>query len=103
MIHIEFPAAGHYVGTVICPTGSASSLVAKSWVSVRATGGGELHVFFQKSADTDGYAPGTGTPWEGPWKSAMRVWAEVPNGTEYMEYDITVNGPGALLVEMQAK
>lgn len=104
MIERVFPAAGRYIGRVICPTGaSVSAVVARSWVSVTADGGGTLAVYFQKSADTDGAPPGVGTgPWTGPWKNGMRVWHEVPNGTEYLWFDISVNGPGALCVEMQA-
>lgn len=103
MIEREFPAAGRYVGTVICPTGSASAIVSRSWVSVRCDGGGTLAIYFQRSADSDDPAPGTGNPWTRPFKHAHRVYAELPSGTEYIQYDITTNGAGALLIEQLAK
>jgi hypothetical protein len=105
MIEREFPAAGRYLGTVICPTGGmpTSAIVKNAWVSVRATGGGVANVWFQRSADSDGPAPGAGPAWTGQtFKSATRVHTNLPAGTEWIEYDVTVNGPGALVLELQA-
>lgn len=109
MLERQFPGPGTYSGTIIVPTGSASSIVAAAWISVRATGGGTVQAWFQRSADQDGPAPGVAAPWQNAdgspitFRSAQRVFAQVPDGTEYVEYSVTTHGPGALLVEMAAK
>lgn len=109
MLERELPAAGTHTGTIIVPTGSASSIVAAAWLSVRAAGGGTIQAWFQHSADQDGPAPGAGAPWQNPdgspiaFRSANRIWTQIPDGTEYIEYIVTTLGAGALLVEMQAK
>lgn len=102
MIHIVFPAAGTYTGRVICPTGTSSAIVSRSWVSVSSDGGGTLAVYFQKASDSDGNPVGTANPWTGPYRNANRVWAEIPSGTDYLWYQITTGGPGALAVEQMA-
>jgi hypothetical protein len=105
----QFPDAGTWTGTIIVPTGSASSIVAAAWLSVRAAGGGTVQAWFQRSADQDGSPPGSGAPWQNDdgspvaFRNANRIFTQIPDGTEYLEYRVTTNGPGALLVEMQAK
>lgn len=98
---------GDNVGTIVCPVGSASGLVNAAWVSVRAAGGVHGNVWFQRSADSDGPAPGAADPPANPFvvnaKSAARPWAALPSGTEYLEYQLHANGPGALLIELQPK
>lgn len=94
---------GSNTGTVIVPTGSASSIVAEAWVSVRTDGGGRVRVWFQRAADSDGPAPGAGTPWDTTYRNAARPWVAVPSGTEYLQYAVDANGPGALTVELKAK
>jgi hypothetical protein len=109
MLERVFPEAGTYAGTIIVPTGSASSIVAAAWLSVRAAGGGTVQAWFQRSADQDGAPPGAGAPWQNAdgspvaFKSANRIYIQVPDGTEYLEYAVTTNGAGAMLVELQAK
>lgn len=101
---IERPlVAGHNVDTVCIPVGSVSGLVAAAWVSVRARGGVAGTVYFQASADTDGAPPGAGAPFPVAARNARRAWAQIPDGTEYIEYDLTAAGPGSLLIEMQPK
>lgn len=95
--------AGSNTGTVIVPTGSASSIVEAAWVSVRTDGGGHVRVWFQKSAAADGSPPGAGQPWDVKYQNAERAWAPIPDGTEYLMYEVDAAGPGALAVELKAK
>lgn len=101
---IERPLVpGANVGTIVCPTGSASGVVARAWLSVRVAGGGRAQAWFQMSADSDGPAPGAGAPVDWTLQSAKRAWVEVPNGTEYIEFNIDAHGFGSLAIEMEAK
>jgi hypothetical protein len=96
-------APGRNVGTIICPTGDASAIVARAWISARVSGGGRVQLFFQRSADADVPPPGAGPPQDWTLKSAARRWTEVPSGTEYIEYDVDAQGPGCLAIELQAR
>lgn len=92
---------GDNIGTIVCPVGTnTSALVKAAWVSVRCAGGVHGTVWFQRSADSDGPAPGAGTPFVVGAKSAARPWAAVPDGTEYLEYSLNASGPGSLLIEL---
>lgn len=90
-------------GRIICPTGSASGIVAQSWISVSCTGGGRVQVWFQKGARSDNPAPGTGAPVDWTIWNAERPWAGVPDGTEFIDYRITADGPGSLLIEQKPR
>lgn len=100
---------GRNVGTIVCPTGSVSAIVAEAWLSIRCDGGGRAQVWFQRSADSDGPPPGAGAPWlaaDGsglPFKHATRLCGGVPDGTEYLMYVIDANGDGAICVELRAR
>jgi hypothetical protein len=95
--------AGQNRGTVVCPVGRASGLVAGAYISVRAQGGVAGNVYFQTSADSDGAPPGAGEPFKVAAKNARRAWSPVPDGTEYLEWDLTTGGPGSLLIELAPK
>lgn len=93
-------------GSVPCCTGDSSSIVARSWVSVRVKGGGKASLAFQKSAapeNADGWPPGTRTIWDFDLHNGRREFVEIPSGTEFIDYVIEANGAGFLCVEMQAK
>lgn len=100
---------GRNVGTIICPVGSVSAIVAEAWLSIRCDGGGRASVWFQKAADTDGPPPGSGPAWlaaDGtgvPFKHAARLHGGVPDGTEFIQYVVDAGGDGALCVELRAK
>ncbi len=100
---------GRNVGTIICPVGSASAIVAEAWLSIRCDGGGRALVWFQKAADTDSAPPGAGPAWSNSdgtgvaFKHAARLRGAIPDGTEYLMYMIDANGAGALCVELRAK
>lgn len=100
---------GRNVGTVICPVGSASAIVAQAWLSIRCDGGGRASVWFQHSADQDAPAPGSGGAWVNAdgtglvFKHAARLHGPIPDATEYLQYVIDANGDGALCVELQAR
>jgi hypothetical protein len=94
---------GSNVGRVACPTGSASELVAASWVSVSIQGGASGRVLFQRSADTDAAPPGTGEPFDFVARNAARPWKPIPSGTEFIEYFIDAKGEGSLLIEQKPK
>lgn len=100
---------GRNVGTIICPVGSASAIVAEAWLSIRCDNGGKAWVWFQRSADSDGPPPGAGPGWAAPdgsqlaFKHAARLNGKIPDGTEYVMYVIDANGDGALCVELRAK
>lgn len=101
---IERPLVpGANVGTIVCPTGSASGVVGRAWMSIRIAGGGRAQAWFQVSADSDGPAPGAGAPVDWTLQSAKRAWVEVPNGTEYIEFNVDAKGNGSLAVELEAK
>lgn len=95
--------AGVNTGTIVVPTGSASAIVARAWVDVRVAGGATVQVWFQRSADSDGPPSGAGPPWEATLRNAQRGYAEIPSGTEFLEYRIDARGPGGLTVELLAK
>jgi len=88
---------------IVCPVGSASSLVNKGFLSISASGGFSCTAGFQKSAHTDGAAPGAGPMWKVSEPNAMRRWVEMPNGTEYIELWYSAEGPGLVLVELEPK
>lgn len=90
-------------GRIVCPTGSASSLVSDSWASVSCTGGARVQLWFQKGARSDNAAPGAGKPVDWTIWNAERPWAVVPSGTEFIEYRITADGPGSLLIEQKPR
>lgn len=101
-------AKGVNAGTIVCPTGSVSQVVARAWVSLRCDGGGTAQFWFQKSANSSAAAPGSGPAWTNsdgsPWSflHAARPWHEVPDTTEFIQYVVTANGPGAISIEMLA-
>lgn len=92
---------GRNEGSIIVPTGTASGAqgIGDAYVSVRAAGGVRGYVWFQRSADSDGPAPGAGDPLEVSARSAARPWKRVPSGTEFLEYRLDCVGPGGLTVE----
>lgn len=90
-------------GRMVCPTGSASSLVEASWVSVSLAGGGRVQLWFQKGARSSAAPPGAGAPVDWTIWNAERPWVAVPSGTEFLEYRITANGAGSLLVEQKPR
>ena len=100
---------GRNVGTIICPVGSISAVVAAAWLSIRCDGGGRAQVWFQKASDSDGAPVGSGPAWTSgdgspiPFKHAARLHGGVPDGTEFIQYVVDANGDGALCVELQAK
>lgn len=96
-------AQGLSEGRIVCPTGSASSLVDQSWVSVSLAGGGRVQIWFQKGARSDAAPPGAGNPVDWTIFNAERPWVAVPSGTEYIEYRISADGPGSLLIEQKPK
>ncbi len=101
-----FPA-GNSSGRIVCPTGTASALVARSWLSVSVDGGARVQVWAQKGGGGD-TATGAGDS-----KVAYRDWTlrrgdraffELPSGTEFVTYRIdNASGPGGVLIEQQAK
>lgn len=96
--------AGLNVGRVVCPTGSASGLVAQAWVSVSCQGGARVQLWCQRGARTDGPPPGTpGGVADWTLLNAERPYMEIPSGTEYLEYRITADGAGSLLIEQRPK
>jgi hypothetical protein len=94
---------GENAGRINIPTGSASGIVERAWVSVSAQGGGHLRVAFQDSADTDSAPPGTAPIWDTNFKNAMRAYKEIKSGTEFIEYWVTASGEGSLLIETEPK
>lgn len=95
---------GLNVGRVVCPTGTASGLVAQSWASVSCQGGARVQLWCQRGARTDGPPPGTaGGVADWTLLNAERPYMEIPSGTEYLEYRITADGPGSLLIEQRPK
>lgn len=101
---IERPLSkGLNAGRVVCPTGTASSLVARSWVSVSVEFGARVQLWFQKGARSDGPPPGAGPAVDWTLLNAERPYAEIPSGTEYIEYRITADGPGSLLIEQKPR
>ncbi len=100
---------GRNVGTIICPVGSASAIVAEAWLSIRCDGGGRALVGLQKAADTASAPPGAEPAWSNShgtgvaFKHAARLRGAIPDGTEYLMYMIDANGAGALCVELRAK
>lgn len=88
---------------IICPTGAASTIVGRAWVSISASGGVKGRVAFQASADTDNAAPGTRPLWDLDADNAERLWQEIPSGTEYLEMWLECENPGAVLVEFEPK
>lgn len=90
-------------GRIVCPTGSASSLVIQSWVSTSMAGGGRVQLWFQKGARSNAAPPGTGAPIDWTIWNAERPWIEVPSGTEFVEYRITAQGIGSLLIEQKPR
>lgn len=94
---------GNSRGTLCIPVGKASGMVDRAYVSVRAQNGVNGSVWFQTSADIDGSPPGAGTPFRVSARNARRAWVQVPDGTEYLEWDLTCGGPGSLLVELVPK
>lgn len=95
--------AGGNRGTIVCPVGKASGLVAWAWVSVRAQGGVTGTVWFQTSADSDGPPPGAGAPFQVAAKHARRAAVQIPDGTDFLEWDLSAAGPGSLLIELAPK
>lgn len=96
--------AGLNVGRVVCPTGSASGLVSHAWVSVSCQGGARVQLWCQRGARTDGPPPGTpGGVADWTLLNAERPYMEIPSGTEYLEYRITADGAGSLLIEQRPK
>lgn len=102
MIEREIVKGDNYF-RIICPVGKVSEIVGRAWVSITAAGGFESSVAFQYSADTNDAAPGTAPVWHSGGPNAMRRWAEIPSGTEYIEVWVKANGGGSVLVECQPK
>lgn len=107
---------GNNYGRIICPVDEKedriSILFSRGWVSVSARGGGMLHfVGFQKNAPEDIPPPGAGPIWNGRIRNASRVVKQLPDKTEFIEYNIEVYGPkeelglpaGKITVELEAK
>lgn len=95
---------GLNVGRIVCPTGSASGLVSQAWASVSCQGGARVQLWCQRGARSDGPPPGVAkgvVDWT--LLNAERPYMEIPSGTEYLEYRITADGPGSLLVEQRPK
>jgi hypothetical protein len=103
MIERPIVAGNNQYMRIVCPVGSASSLVNKGFLSVSASGGFRCKAGFQKSAPTDGPAPGAGPMWEVSEPNAMRGWVEMPSGTEYVELWYSAEGPGSVLIETEPK
>lgn len=95
--------AGLNEGRIVCPTGTASALVAQSWISVSLVGGGRVQFWFQKGARSAAAAPGTGAPVDWTIWNAERPWTAIPSGTEFVEYRITGQGVGSLLIEQKPR
>lgn len=95
---------GTQTGRIICPTGTASGIVAAAWVSVTITGGGRVELWCQRGARSQAAPPGTanGTADWTIW-NAERPFMAIPSGTEFIDYRITANGPGAILIEQKPK
>lgn len=91
-------------GRIVCPTGTASGLVSEAWISVSLAGGGRVQLWCQRAARSDGPPPGTNKGMA-DWTilNAERPYMAVPSGTEFVEYKISANGPGSLLIEQRPK
>lgn len=102
MIERQIAAGANYF-RIVCPVGRASALAQRGWVSLSAAGGFSGRICFQMSADTNDAAPGAGPIWNFDAKNALRPWAELPDGTEYIEAWIDSKGEGSLLIEFMPR
>lgn len=102
MIDRPIPA-GRSEGRIIAPTGAASGIVNRAWISFTFEKGGRVEFWAQKHTVTDGPAVGAGLAGDITLKAGERIHRQLPSGTEYVAYRINANGPGAILIEQEAK
>lgn len=92
---------GPNVGRIVTPTGADSAISKRVWVSVSAQGGASGRIMFQNNADSDVAPPGTGPIWEFKARNANKLSKELPDKTDFIEYQINCGGEGSLLVEFE--
>lgn len=89
---------------IACPVGDASGLFKTAWVSVTAEGGFKGQIAFQKNSNTDGAPVGAGPIKQFVGNNGNRLYAELPNATEFIEIWMDVEGKdGSVLLEFQPK
>lgn len=87
---------------LIVPTGNASSITARSWVSATVNGGdaGSLHGWFQ--SDTGGISDFSWTVGFRDGRSD-RPWAEIPSGTTQININYSLPQGGTICLEAVGK
>jgi hypothetical protein len=88
---------------IVAPVGNKSQTAGKAYISISCGGGFNADVGFQMNADTDNAPPGAGPMWHAAGQNGNRRWAEVPNGTEYLDIWYTAKDHGSILVEFIPK
>lgn len=87
---------------LICPTGKASLITARAWISATVDGPepGRMAVFFQ--SDTGGISD---VRWEIGFRAGRsdRRWAEVPDGATQINVEHALAGDGTVTLEMLSK
>jgi hypothetical protein len=87
---------------LICPTGKASAITAKAWISGTVDGPetGRMAVFFQ--SDTGGISD---VRWEIGFRNGRsdRRWADVPDGTTQINVEHALAGDGTITLEVLSK
>lgn len=94
-------SSGH---RIVCPTGSASSVVARAWLSASFDGNANVEVWAQKSGGAAPAGAGNDAAAHRSWviRPGDRPWVELPSGTEFVTVHVTgATGPGSLAIEQQ--
>jgi hypothetical protein len=87
---------------IVCPTGSASALVAESWLSVSVDGSAAVTVWPQRGGQQGPEGTAVASQWS--LRPGNRVWCALPSGTEFVTVHVSGStGPGSVLIEQRPK
>lgn len=94
--------AGNSGHRIVCPTGSASAVVARAWLSASFDGSAVVEVWAQKSGAAGPVGSANDAAAHRVWnvRPGDRPWLELPSGTEFVTAHVTnATGPGSIAIE----